>query len=172
MTNDPQANHRLEYELAHRVCMNWSDSIMRWRQISIPLAVAIIAFFLVLDIKLWFFGWILGLLLLLYWWYIERRIDEQIVALYTRIIELEKEIGAGFYSQYIFNNLNRQLPEVEGMEEYLDDGTFNYDGLLQLANDYGRIFIDPRGQNIQLWIVSVYAALGIIAGIIHVSFVV
>lgn len=172
MANDPQANQRLEYELAHRVCMNWADSIMRWRQILIPLAVAIIAFFLVLDIKLWFFGWILGLFLLLYWRYMERRIDGQIVALYPRIIELEKEIGARFYSQCIFNNLNRQLPEVEGMEQYLDDGTFNYDSLLGIIEEYGRRFIDPKNQNIQLWIVSVYATLGIIAGIIHISFLV
>ena len=32
--SDSQANLRLEYELIHRVRMAWSESMMRWRQIS------------------------------------------------------------------------------------------------------------------------------------------
>ncbi len=38
-----------------------------------------------------------------------------------------------FYSHYIFSNLNPRYPNANTIREYLDDGSFNYDELINLA---------------------------------------
>ena len=42
MTNDETANPRLEYDLIHRTRMNWTDVMVRWRNIVIPLSFSLI----------------------------------------------------------------------------------------------------------------------------------
>ena len=165
--SDSQANLRLEYELIHRVRMAWSESMMRWRQIALPLSAAIVSFFILFNVKIWVAGWIIGLVVLCYWRFIERHTDAQIAGFYVRIIELEKELGMRFYSQYIFNNRNRRLPNAENMQQNIQDGSFNYDGLLQLAREHGLRFVGPRGHNIHTWLICIYIILGILAAGIY-----
>ena len=126
-------NPRLEYELIHKARMHWSDHMMRWRQIVLPLCAAIISFFILVQPHLWWIGWFLGLFILLYWRAIERLIDIQIRGFYLRILELEKELSMTFYSHYTFSNLNPRYPNANTIREYLDDGSFNYDELINLA---------------------------------------
>ncbi len=97
-SSDPQSNARLEYDLIHRTRMAWSDQMMRWRHIALPLSAAIISFFILINIKLWLVGWFIGFGVLIYWRFLERHIDTQIAGFYVRIIELEKELGMRFYS--------------------------------------------------------------------------
>ncbi len=169
-SSDPQANSRLEYDLIHRVRMAWSDSMMRWRHIAFPLSAAIVSFFILLDVKLWLVGWFIGLGVLIYWRLQEKHLDTQIVGLYVRIIELEKELGMRFYSHYIFNNRNRGLPNAENMQQYMQDGSFNYDGLLQLAEEHELRFVGPRGHNIHFWVVMTYVIAGVLAAIVYYPF--
>jgi len=170
---DSQANFRLEYDLIHRARMAWSDHMMRWRQIALPLSAAIVSFFILLNFKLWVVGWAIGLGVLVYWRLVEKDIDTQIAGFYVRIIELERELGMRFYSQYIFNNRNRQLPGAEDMQQYTQDGGFNYDGLLELAGDaeeQGLRFVGPRGHHLHRWAVIIYFIVGILAAVVYYPF--
>ena len=162
-----RSNLRLEYELIHKIRINWSDAMMRWRQISLPLCATIVSFFVLLNVKLWLLGWFLGLCVLLYWRFIEKHIDTQIVEFYPRILELERQLGMEFYSHYIFNNLNRRLPKAASISEYLPDGTFNHDGLLSLAREHGTKFVGRRGYNVHFWLVVGYSIAGVVAAIIY-----
>jgi len=162
-----QSNLRLEYELIHKIRMNWSDAMMRWRQISIPLCATIVSFFVLLNVKLWLLGWFVGLCILLYWRFIEKHIDTQIVGFYPRILELEKELGMNFYSHYIFNNLNRRFPKAKSILEYLPDGTFNHSGLLELAREHGSEFVGRRGHSVHFWLVVGYSITGVLAAIVY-----
>ena len=166
-SGDPQANLRMECELIHKARMNWTDDMMRWRRISLPLCATIVSFFIVINLELWSVGWFLGLCILLYWRRIEKHIDAQIVEFYPRILELEKELGMKFYSHYIFNNLNKQLPDAEATPEYLTDGAFNYSGLLKLTEKHGAKFVCKRGHNIHFWLVVGYFVIGVLAASVY-----
>ena len=161
------SNLRLEYELVHRTRINISDAMMRWRQISFSLCAAILSFFVLLNVRLWALGWFVGLCVLLYWRFIEKHLDTQIVNLYPRILELERQLGMQFYSRYIFNNRNRQLPEAASISEYLSNGGFNHDGLLSLAKRHGTQFVAPRGHNIHDRFVLAYCIAGVVAAIVY-----
>lgn len=145
--DDQRANARLEYDLLHRARMNWTDAMMRWRQIVLPLVAAVVSFFIVLSTEYWAVGWFIGGLILLYWRYCENEIDTQIVRFYPRILELEKGLGMTFYSRYIFNNRNTQLRDVASLSDVSSDASFNYDGLLEAATRHGKAFVGKRGHD-------------------------
>ena len=153
--------------------MNWSDHLMRWRQVVFPLCAVILSFFIALKPMLWAVGWFISLLILLYWRRIERHIDEQIVSSYPRIIQLERNLGMTFYSHYIYTNRNARLPDSQDMPEFLNDGTFNYQGVLDLiesAHELRRPFVNPRGHEFHFWLVAGYAILGSLALIVWAIF--
>lgn len=166
-SDDIQVNHRLEYELIHKARISFSDAMIRWRQITLPLSAAIFSFFAGLRIDYWWVGWIVSMLLLIDWRYTERHIDQQIVGFYPRILQLEKELGMTFYSDYIFNNLNKNLCEAKRLQKYLPDGSFNHKELIELAKSHPRNFIGPRGHDILNRSVYVYFILGILACAIY-----
>jgi hypothetical protein len=88
---------------------------MTWTQIFIPLGAAIISFFLTqlpdfVD-REWAtlflcIGWGLLALCMIYWRWIVHRIDRQIVGLYPRILELEKERKMETQTSYYYRNLH------------------------------------------------------------------
>ena len=95
----------------------WSSGMGGWGNIFVPLAAAIFAFFvtqyLTTDcsgnnvIFLWV-GWVLFLVVMLYWRLTVHHIDQQIVAMYPRMLELEGILGMEMQSSYYFNNLREK----------------------------------------------------------------
>jgi hypothetical protein len=164
--DDSQTNLRLEYELIHKTRIAWSDIMMRWRQIVFPLVVSIISFFILFNIKFWLVGWLLGIGILIYWRLLEKHIDTQIIGFYSRLVEIEKSLEISFYSLYIFNNLNQDIPEVKNLL-FKVDGKVNYDGLLKLANEYRTNFVGNRSHELHNWVFWIYFSLGSFGAIIY-----
>ncbi|MEA1893981.1 MAG: hypothetical protein U9N36_02015 [Euryarchaeota archaeon] len=106
-----------EYEEIQKLRQLWSRAIMTWNQIMIPLCAAIITFFVTQLLKFkeigWgfqflLFGWILFTALIIYWRFLVHHIDHNIVGMYPRILELEKEKGMETQADYYFRDLNKK----------------------------------------------------------------
>ena len=105
-----------EYEEIQKLRQLWSRAIMTWNQIMIPLCAAIITLFVTQLPKFkevgWgfqflLFGWILFTALIIYWRLLVHHIDHNIVGMYPRMLELEKEKGRETQADYYFRNLNK-----------------------------------------------------------------
>ena len=151
-----QVNERLEYDLIHRVRMDWNNYMMRWRNIAVPLALTLIGIMAGLSDSekpnLWFIGWFLGILLLFYWRFIERHIDMNICGLYRRIVTLEQQLGMTFYSHYLWLSLRNRghVPQDK-------DGNFNYQGIISNLKSIG-----SRGHLLHNVFLTIYYVLGVI----------
>lgn len=106
-----------EYEQLHQLRELWSKAVMTWAQIFVPLGAAIIAFFVIQlpdfadrgwAIHFLFIGWFLFFLCMVYWRLVAHHIDRQIVGMYPRMLELEKEKGMETQTAYYYRNLNKK----------------------------------------------------------------
>jgi hypothetical protein len=96
-------------------------SIETWGRIFIPLGAGIVAFFVSqlggfvdrnLGVGFLLTGWVLLFICMIYWRWVVHHIDEQIVGMYPRMLELERMTGMEIQTFYYFNNLN-----ARGMQE-------------------------------------------------------
>lgn len=104
-----------------------SKSMQTWGQIFIPLSTAIVSFFVaqflmsntttLSTLNIWFLwvGWGSFLLAMVYWRSVVHHIDQQIVGMYPRMLELEKDLKFQIQASYYLRNLN---PEAK---KYLAD---------------------------------------------------
>jgi hypothetical protein len=106
-----------EYEEIQKLRQLWTGSIMKWNQLMIPLCTAIIAFFItqlpeLMKINIAFqfllFGWFLLIIVIIYYRWLVHIIDDNIVGMYPRMLELEKEKGLEIQSDYYYRNLNNR----------------------------------------------------------------
>lgn len=106
-----------EYEQLQRLRELWSRAIMTWSQVFIPLGAGIIALFVTQlpnfasqgwSTPFLFVGWMLFTLCMVYWRWVVHHIDRQIVGMYLRMIELEKERKMETQTAYYYRNLNKK----------------------------------------------------------------
>ena len=178
-----------EYEQLHRLRELWSRAIMIWGQIFIPLGAAIIAFFVtqIPDFanRGWttpflFIGWALFSVCMMYWRWIVHQIDRQIVGLYPRMLELEKERKMETQTAYYYRNLNkksiRHLASKLGIPfDELKNQDFRefkrkvgqkgdpHDFLLDVWDKFRHNSVTSRGHNFQDWIVGVLIVIFLLA---------
>ncbi|HEC93042.1 MAG TPA: hypothetical protein ENI51_08650 [Candidatus Atribacteria bacterium] len=171
-----------EYEQLQRLRELWSRAIMTWGQIFIPLGAAIIAFFVtqLLDFanRGWatpflFIGWTLFSLCMIYWRWIVHQIDRQIVGMYPRMLELEKERKMETQAAYYYRNLNKKsikylANKLEIPFEELKNKDFRefkrkvaqkgdnpYDFLLDVWDKFLYDSVTSRGHSFQDWVVGI-----------------
>ncbi len=99
-----------EYEEIQKLRQLWSRAIMTWNQIMIPLCAAIITFFVtqLREFHFLLFGWALLTAIVIYWRLSVYQIDHNIVGMYRRMLELEKENGMEIQADYYFRHLKRK----------------------------------------------------------------
>lgn len=106
-----------EYEEIQKLRQLWSRGIGTWNQIIFSLLVVVITAFGTLLLKFRDNGWDFQFLLLLwglltaivlYWRLSVFHIDRNIVGLYRRMLELEKETGMEIQADYYFRNLTKR----------------------------------------------------------------
>ncbi|WP_456400579.1 hypothetical protein [Persephonella sp.] len=162
-----------EYRYLQNLRESWARSITIWNQIFIPLGAGILAFFLS-QIKNFgnsyyiflFLGWGIFSLCLLYWRWVVHHIDKQIVNLYPRIIELEKELKIEIYTAYFYKNLSKRsikylseklkIPQSELRKKdfryfkKISQPTFNhYDLIIEVWDTYFFKSVSSRGHLFQ-----------------------
>ncbi len=162
-----------EYRYLQNLRESWARSITIWNQIFIPLGAGILAFFLS-QIKNFgnsyyiflFLGWGFFSLCLLYWRWVVHHIDKQIVNLYPRIIELEKELKIEIYTAYFYKNLSKRsikylseklkIPQSELRKKdfryfkKISQPTFNhYDLIIEVWDTYFFKSVSSRGHLFQ-----------------------
>lgn len=178
-----------EYEQLHRLRELWSRAIMTWGQIFIPLGAAIIAFFVTrlpdFVNRGWatpflFVGWALFSLCMIYWRWIVHQIDGQIVGMYPRMLELEKERKMETQTAYYYRNLNkksiRYLANMLGIPfNELKNQDFRefkrkvaqkgdpHDFLLDVWDKFLRNSVTRRGYSFQDWVVGILIVVFLIA---------
>ena len=150
-------NQRLEYQLIQKERINMGDSMMVWRTVVIPLSVTLVGVLTGFSNQLWVIGWFLGMLLLIYWRFMERHIDEQIKELYPRIVTLECQLNMTFFSHYIWHNLKKETR----VPEFLNNGIYNYKGINDNIDKIG-----SRGHVFNDWFLLIYYLLGLSALVI------
>ena len=181
-----------EYEEIQKLRQLWSRAIMTWNQIMIPLCAAIITLFVTQLLKFkeigWgfqflLFGWILFTALIIYWRLLVHHIDHNIVGMYPRMLELEKEKGMETQADYYFRNLNKKSKreladkiEVEFKEiktykfrdfknkvkENDNKGKTPIDLLLEIWDELGWKSVTSRGHGIQNCTLGILIALFLI----------
>ena len=167
-----------EYEEIQKLRQLWSHGIMTWNQIMIPLCAAIITFFVTQLPKFmekgWgfyflLFGWTLFTMVVLYWRSLVHHIDFNIVGMYPRMLELEKEKNMETQADYYYRNLsNKSKKYLENKFNLGSNELKNYnfrqfkdkviennkednpiDILLGLWDEYGWNSVNSRGHGIQ-----------------------
>ncbi|MFC2002919.1 hypothetical protein ACFLV4_03115 [Chloroflexota bacterium] len=181
-----------EYEQIQRLRELRTRSIETWGRIFIPLGAGIIALFVSQLDKFvnrgWgfvflFTGWMLLLICMAYWRWVVHHIDEQIVGMYPRMLELEREGGIETQTIYHFNNLHRhgrqELARTLGVEyAHLEVLTYRQvrervaplddmqDILLNVWDQLGHRSLTSRGHVGQDWAVAIilFVLLAVIIG--------
>lgn len=123
-TNNTLIIAKNEYKEIQRLRELWSNALIRWTQIFIPLSFAVVSIFLTLfptfineggKIR-YLVVLIIGGLLLIFFLYFWRqnchRLDKEIAALYPRLLELEQSLGFELQSSYFFNHLSYPAKNV------------------------------------------------------------
>jgi len=179
-----------EYEQLQRLRELWSRAIMTWGQIFIPLGAAIIAFFVskLPDFanRGWvtpflFIGWALFTLCMAYWRWIVHQIDRQIVGMYPRMLELEKERKMETQTAYYYRNLSKkslkhlanklkfpfdELKNTDFREfkrKVAQKGDNPYDVLLDVWDKFLYDSVTSRGHSFQDWVVGILMVVFLIA---------
>lgn len=108
----------VEYQELQHLRDIWSKGMGAREQIFIPLGAAIVSFFVTVylksldgsspDVKIYFLfiGWALFSLIMFYWRYLSHIVDQQIVGMYPRMLELESQLGMEMQASYYYRNLN------------------------------------------------------------------
>lgn len=167
-----------EYEEIQKLRQLWSHAIMTWNQIMIPLCAAIITFFVSqlpkFIEKSWGFsfllvGWTLFTMVVLYWRSLVHHIDFNIVGMYPRMLELEREKNMETQADYYYRNLSKKSKKYLGNKLNLMSNEFKdykfrqfkdkvrennnennpIDLLLELWDEYGWNSVNSRGHGIQ-----------------------
>lgn len=171
-----------EYQELQHLRDLWTHAIMTWAQIFIPLGIGIISLIIAqlhtfiesnLGFQFTFLGWLLYSATVAIWRVMARQIDGQIVQLYPRMLELEKEHKMEIQTRYFFNNLRKEAKkklaklsegkDIQTKEWKYEDfrdraGTAFYDMLLLIWKQCGRKSVNSRGhfvQNISVAISSI-----------------
>lgn len=105
-----------EHEHIQRLRDLWSRSIMGWLNAMVPLGGGLFGLFSYLgqgtsvsrsySWLLPILGWLIFATVMITWRIAVRSIDQQIVAVYPRILELEQQLGWGTHAIYFYNNLS------------------------------------------------------------------
>lgn len=109
----------VEYQEIQHLRDLWSKGMGGREQIFIPLGAAIVSFFLTFSLKFYLespkigiyfllIGWGLFSLVMVYWRYLSHHVDQQIVGMYPRMLELEKDLEMETQASYYFRNLNQE----------------------------------------------------------------
>jgi len=159
-----------EYEHIQGLRKTWSELIMDWLRIMIPVGAAFDGLFSYFGKTnnlhhSWVFpivGWLLFVIPLITWRVVVHYIDRQIVDLYPRMLELEQQMPPQkelpmqppwhTHATYYFNNLTQQarhfllehalgLPRDEAL-------IINYQQYRDICNSRGR---DPHGLLLNIW---------------------
>jgi hypothetical protein len=102
----------VEYQEIQHLRDLWSKGMATWGQILLPISFAIVSYFLKMYIdsgndKFLWVGWLLFLFVMLFWRVEVYLIDQQIVGLYPRLLEIESDCEMEAQASYYFRNLNR-----------------------------------------------------------------
>lgn len=191
-----------EYEEIQKLRQLWSGAIMTWNQIMIPLCAAIIAFFVTqlpefkkigLGFQFLLFGWILLTTIIIYYRLLVHHIDFNIVGMYPRMLELEKEKGMEIQADYYYRNLNNNSKkylakiakiEINQMEKFkfrdfkekikeINHEETAIDLLLKNWDKFGWNSVTGRGHGIQdigLGISSIFLLILILLGHYYYSY--
>jgi len=175
-----------EYEQLHRLRELWSRAIMTWDQIFIPLGAAIIAFFVTqlpdFANRGWatpflFIGWALFSLCMIYWRWVVHQIDKQIVRMYPRMLELEKERKMETQTAYYYRNLNKKSIKylANTLRIQLENQDFRefkkkvaqkgdpHDFLLNVWDNFLQNSVTSRGHSFQDGVVGILIVVFLIA---------
>lgn len=107
----------VEYQEIQHLRDFWSRGMATREQIFIPLGAVIVSFFWTFYLtspnnstRIYFpiIGWVLFFAIMSYWRYLSDHVDQQIVGMYPRMLELEKDLGMEVQGSYYFGNLNRE----------------------------------------------------------------
>lgn len=182
-----------EYEEMQKLRQLWSRAIMTWNQIVIPLCAAIMTLFVTQLPKFkefgWgfqflLFGWGLFTAIIIYWRLSVHHIDHNIVGIYSRMLELEKEKGMEIQADYYFRNLSKKSKrELAGkikvkFKEFKEIKTYRdfknkvkendkeekapIDLLLEIWDKFKWKSVTSRGHWIQNWVSGVFISLFLI----------
>lgn len=111
-----------EYQHIQELRKLWSGAIMDWVRVGIPVGGALFGFFSYLPYLqqirdfhcswlLPLLGWLIFVIPMILWRVVAHHIDLQIVRMYPRMLELERELGWVTHATYYYNNLRRQARE-------------------------------------------------------------
>jgi hypothetical protein len=105
-----------EYEQIRNLRGLWSGAIMDWMKVGVPVGGALFGFFSFLStttLDNWKYSWllpILGWLIfvipMILWRVVAHHIDQQIVEMYPRMLELEEKLGWVTHATYYYHNLS------------------------------------------------------------------
>lgn len=151
-----------EYEHIQDLRQTWSGFIMGWLGIMVPVAAAFDGLFSYIG-KVsnfsysWVFpllGWLIFVIPLITWRVVVHHIDQQIVGLYPRMLELEQQPQRQWHTQgiYYFNNLTNQARHflLEHILALPGDQAriINYQQYRDICSSNGQ---DPRGLLLNIW---------------------
>lgn len=159
MTDEPI----YEYEQIQRLRELWSKAIMTWGHIFVPLGAAIIGF-LVSQLPKFecsgrgcsflLIGWCLFTGVMVYWRWVVRDIDNAIVSLYPRMLELEEKLGMELQASYYYQNLNekakKRLATYIGKDyDYLKD--WDYRAFKDYIKKHEKNNSSPHSFLLKIW---------------------
>ena len=166
-----------------------SQHIMDWMRIGMPVGGALFALFSIIG-ESWLLillGWILFITPIITWRFAVCHIDRQIVPMYPRMLEIERELRWTTNTVYYYNNLSRQarrnLEDRLGVDEgWINDHDFrqylrqcgdrdSYNLLLETWDrNRGRRSVGSRGPDIQnIAAISLVVVTGIIVLVLSIS---
>jgi hypothetical protein len=179
----------------------WSGFIMDWMRVGIPVGGAIFGFFSYLasleQVKefgyswlLPLLGWLIFIIPTIMWRIMAHHIDRQIVEMYPRMLELERQLGWKIHATYFYDNLRVKKPKkfledtikkelkVQDFElkhlsyrqyEEKSGGRENaYEFLLKVWDKYGHRSETSRGHIPQDWAVAIIAIFTFILALLLV----